>query len=85
MLHISVAGFSGDYHMALEFPKLLGSTIATGLSLGSLALPHICKSQLPNPITPHVFKSNITYVTLLQSLAAGESYILTYERMEKPL
>lgn len=29
----TVAGVSGDCHLALAFPKLLGSVLATGLSL----------------------------------------------------
>lgn len=40
------AWFFWDDHTASAFPKLLRSPIANGLSLGTLALPEGCKSQL---------------------------------------
>lgn len=59
LLRVTVAGASGDHHPTLAFPKELSSTTATGLSLGTLALPSICRPQLFPMIPP--FKTIIAW------------------------
>lgn len=62
-LQFTVTGISGGYHMAPASPKLIGSHIATGLSLGALALLYSAKSHLSS-MTPNAFKTNTTWMTL---------------------